>query len=226
MVHRVADLAELAARLGSTNVFDRRGNVLLMDSFESGLGGWIAVPSGGAAAIYPVAAPVCTGALAVAIYTEAVAGALSNIHRWLNLPFVSRMGVEIAFSVPVNARDLRLYFMILTPTRTWYYMTRWRQTTGELSVFVHPGVYQVIATPGALYTAESAWYRLKLVTDPVHQVYQRVLFNAVEYNVSGLPATWMLAVNPLAVGVAVDACSAVAASVEFFIDDFILTINE
>ena len=40
MVHRVADLAELAARLGSPDVFDRRGNVLFMDSFENGQNNW------------------------------------------------------------------------------------------------------------------------------------------------------------------------------------------
>ena len=39
-VHSIQDLGELAVRLGSIVTFDRRGNVLWLDGFDSGIGAW------------------------------------------------------------------------------------------------------------------------------------------------------------------------------------------
>jgi len=44
-VYVMQDLAELAARLGSTVVLDRRGSVIFMEDFGKGLGGWIRASS-------------------------------------------------------------------------------------------------------------------------------------------------------------------------------------
>jgi len=39
-IYRLTDMGELAARLGSINTYDRRGDVIFLDSFESGLTAW------------------------------------------------------------------------------------------------------------------------------------------------------------------------------------------
>jgi len=51
----VEDLAEHAARLGSIDVFDRRGDVLFLENFEHGLGAWAtgALGAGDSVAISP-----------------------------------------------------------------------------------------------------------------------------------------------------------------------------
>jgi len=45
-VHRLDDMAELAARLGSVVQYDRRGDVFFMDSFENGKGKWFVASDG------------------------------------------------------------------------------------------------------------------------------------------------------------------------------------
>ena len=226
MVHRVADLAELAARLGSPDVFDRRGNVLFMDSFENGQNNWSHGALVGVAAVYPVAYPVRTGALAVAIATDAAAGAFTHILSHFALPFISRMGAEVAFVLPANARDMFISLTVDTPGGRWAYTAMWDQPAGQLSVLNAAGAFQVIATIGALYIVDPTWHAIKLVVDPVSGMYVCVLLDGATYAIPAIAAFPTPGVFADRCTVNLSAASDVAGSREFVFDDFILTVNE
>jgi hypothetical protein len=226
LVHRVADEAELAVRLGAFDLFDRRGNVLFQDSFENGLEGWVINLSGGVADIYPVMTPVRTGALAVGIYTDALADAASGVRREFGLPLISRMGSEIAFMLDDNTMDVLLWLQVVTSTWWWSYAARWRQNLGVLSVYNDAGAWQTVATPGMLNEATPTWYVIKLVCDPVNGRYTRLILNAVEYDISTIIPWNFASVQPPFCRCWIQASSSIAASREIVIDDFILTMNE
>jgi len=226
LVHRVADLAELAARLKSPVTFDRRGNVLYLDSFDNGLAGWTFVGSGGAAAGYALADPTHMGGVAVGIYTQATAGATSTLYRYIPLPVLGRMGVEIAFCLPLNARDVVLGFSVFTGTLQYGYFTRWRQSTGVLAVLNSAFAYQTVATLGALYTDGTTWYVLKLVFDPTTGKYVRLIFCAVQYNVSAITAWSTADATAATCEVQFSAAPNTASSITFPFDDVVVTMNE
>ena len=81
-VYTLQDLAELAARLGSIDVFDRRGNVLLLDDFESGIKKWLFGGTGSYSAGW-----ICDraehGGFCLSIQTEGAATSLVSAYRYL-----------------------------------------------------------------------------------------------------------------------------------------------
>jgi len=226
LVHRVADLAELAARLKSPDTFDRRGNVLFMDSFDNGGSGWTFLASGGVAAGYALADPVHNGGVSIGISTDAVAGAISSWYKYIPIPLLSRMGIEIAFGLPFDARDVIITLTIFTGAKQYIYATRWRQSAGTLAVFDNTFAYQTVATPGALYTDGTTWYIVKMVFNPLTGYYQRIIFNAVTYDVSAIPAYFTASATSAVTQVTFQASSNIAAARLFPFDDFIYTINE
>jgi hypothetical protein len=226
LVHRVADLAEMAVRLGSWDTNDRRGNVLYQDSFENGLAGWALGVLIGVADVFPVAAPVHGGALAITIKTDAVAGAATAFGRCIGLPIITKMGLEIAFCMPTDVQDVGLYLTVHTVARTWYFITHWRQDLGQLRVLNDVGAQQTVASPGVCYVAAPTFYVLKMVVDPVAGRYTRLLFNADEYDASAITPWNVAPVLAPVCQIGLTAASNVAVSKEVIFDDFILTMNE
>lgn len=226
LVHRVADLAELAARLGSPVTFDRRGNVLFMDSFDNGGAGWNFIPSGGVAAGYPLADPVHFGGLSIGIYTDAVAGAASSWYKFVPLPLISNFGLEIAFGLPFDTRDIKLSFVVWTGAKQYLYDARWQQPGGNLYVRNSTFAWQLIATPGPLYTDGTTWYIMKLVANPLTGYYTRLIFNAVSYDISTIAAYSTPDATAPTCEITFNASGNLAASRLFPFDDLIFTLNE
>jgi hypothetical protein len=136
------------------------------------------------------------------------------------------MGLEVAFVLDDNTKNVVLWLQVATAGWWWSYQATWHQDTGELTVLNDAGAQQVVATPGTLNEATPTWYVVKLVVDPVNGRYTRLILNAVEYDVSTI-VPWNFAwVQPPFCRCWVEASSSIAASREIVIDDFILTMNE
>ncbi len=105
-VHTSTDIAELAARLGSPDTFDRRGNVLWMDDFEGGIEKWEfgSVPAGGSLVWSSDSSK--TGRFCAKMTAVASDGGVSQMTCRLAYPVTTRLGFEVAFSLPVE--DLAL----------------------------------------------------------------------------------------------------------------------
>lgn len=226
LVHRVADLAELAVRLGSPNSFDRRGNVLYLDSFNNGLAGWTIVDPGGTGWLSPVADPTKMGGVAIGCMSSASPDSGGTISRYLSIPIVGNVGLEVSFMLPQGARDMNITVNHWTGARQYGYETRWRQSTGVLSVFNAAGSYQTVATPGDLWTDGTTWYTLKMVVNATTGKYLRLILNSVTYDPSAITAFSVadtsLAHMQIRCYYAVD----VAFNRLLVWDDLILTINE
>ncbi|GAH83946.1 unnamed protein product, partial [marine sediment metagenome] len=76
----VSDLAELAVRLGSINIFDRRGKVIDFDDFEDVRKGWEFELLGGATAVRASTAPK-SGSQHWILTTGGAGGAFARIRR-------------------------------------------------------------------------------------------------------------------------------------------------
>ena len=225
-VHRVADLAELAARLGSSDTFDRRGNVLFMDGFERGVNAWTFFPSGAGSALRLLVSPVHSGSVSGAILTGTSGGVTSSIQRSLTMPFVSRTGFECSFCLPVLAYDFIMVMTVYQLTYEDIYILRFRNTTEEVSVINALGNYQVIATIPGMHADAVTWYTAKFVADIPNRTYIRALFNNREYDLSAIKPYPSVGTDSGRIILEIAASASNNTNQLFPIDDIILTMNE
>jgi hypothetical protein len=106
--YRWSDFDELAARLGSPVSYDRRGDVIFIESFEHG-DGMITWATGGAGSTAGLSlARARTGHFSAALYTPSVANAYAHLTRRGVYPAVSPLGAEISFTLVKCAADMAL----------------------------------------------------------------------------------------------------------------------
>jgi len=107
-VHRLDDMAELVARLGSLVIYDRRGDLVWCDSFEYGLQAWEKDPQGtGAAALV-----TCEAFRSRGFCAKMIAGsdgyALVRIARFFPLLIPGKHGCEFSWTLHKDSRGIEL----------------------------------------------------------------------------------------------------------------------
>jgi hypothetical protein len=169
---------------------------------------------------------VHTGALSLAVYTDAAAGDFSGWYRYLPLAPLSRYGLELSFSIPLNCRDVVLWLVVFTGTLQRMFSVRWRNTTAVLSVYDAGAAYQTVATLFQLNPVGNAWYNLKVVADFLTGRYTRLVFNGATYDISTISGWSNPDLTAPTCEIFLAVASDVAASRVFYLDDVIVTMNE
>jgi len=100
------DLGEHAARLGSPHLWDRRGDVIIQDSFEHGLGQCGRLGSGANWAVRLEGGYAWRGAFSAKLITGDEKGNYARIRYVHGLPVDSRLGLEFTFSPHANTRTI------------------------------------------------------------------------------------------------------------------------
>ncbi|GAI74233.1 unnamed protein product, partial [marine sediment metagenome] len=101
-IYSFDDLSELAVRLGSIDFFDRRGDVILLDSFEYGLGKWDL--GGGSVGSIPILSTdkVRSGGYSAKLVGEAIDTGYSSMSIDFPYPALSKWGFETSFLMYTN----------------------------------------------------------------------------------------------------------------------------
>lgn len=180
----VDDLGELAARLGSIHVHDRRGDVLWMEDFSRGMGAWVSGASGTGASVglsttYPKFPPFCarlTGG-------STGSGVTYVVYR-VGLPTMRRLGVEL--NVAFFTRFSQLYFWMEHRDGTDVIDGRILLDDTERKVYYRDsdGDYIELDDIGDLQDTQGVYHNLKLVLDFGEEKYARFLFNDEDYDLS------------------------------------------
>jgi hypothetical protein len=154
------------------------------------------------------------------------AGDISRWYREYAIPVMTRYGLEVTFCLPLNARDVAVMLTVWDGALVHTYQVRWRQITGELLVHDSTGADHIVATLGALFADSETWYSLKLVVDPLSDVYTRIIFNSATYDVSDVAVATGPFVTSPGVQVSFGGSSDLAAARVFYFDSAIFTMNE
>jgi len=187
-IHAVTDLGELAARLGSISTFDRRGDVIWMDDFESGVAKWQAEgPDAGEYAEWS-AERAANGGFSYKLVTAADTANRIEINHYESYPVLSKIGFEIGFTSHKTAGGIYPEYQFELNCNdgvSWYmYRIRYIQATGVLQVN-HNGVYTPFAAGVALFLNNHLFNTIKIVGGfPTPRAYTRVIFNNIEYDLS------------------------------------------
>ena len=181
------DMAELAARLGSPVVYDRRGQVAWFDHFAAGLSGWVTNGVGTGWAVETVAESTLFPGFAIKLTAGSTSSRYAAILKSFSSPDVGRSGVEVAVSFLSEFDKIDLMLEQFTGT-TWIYgRIRIDRANNVIQYRDSSGTYQTILALPTPDTIDVAYQYAKLVIDWNLNEYVRFLYNQSEYDLSGIP---------------------------------------
>jgi len=182
----LADLGELAARLGSPMLYDRRGEVIWSDTFRGGLAPWDTAAVGTGASVDIVADKTDLSPFAARLTGGSTGSGSIAIARYFDLLTLSKTGFELSILAP-TAYDV-FYMRIVRHDGSLKHIAEIKGTFvgGTLAYLDENGVYQTFGTPGLWATTANNYDNLKLVADFEKDEWVRVLFGGVEYDLSGI----------------------------------------
>lgn len=225
-VTALADMAELAARLGSIVTFDRRGDVVWLDDFEDNINRWKTLTTGTGGSTHLSTEAARSRARSAKLTTGNLAGNLAEIERDFPLPVPSRTGFELSFALLPNVAYIELWAHHMEGTFTHTPRIRYQLLEESLQLLDHTATWVTVKPHIPLLPASHCFHTLKLVYDIISCRYARILLNNLAIDVSQHtprrvpdPTTPRLSIHTRIRAAADGGATA-------YIDDFILTQNE
>lgn len=225
-IYTIEDLGELAARLGSIVTFDRRGNVVWLDDFESGIGKWEPYFVGTGAALASTSEAARNGAFSAELTKGTDTSDHTQMgHTWY-YPTVSKVGFEVSFTSNGNLTYIIFRQQLFDGTNRHWAELRYDHITNKLQYLDKNEAYQDLATNLVLTVGYYAFHTIKIVIDIATRKYVRVILDNVEYDMSTIDyrVTAPFAILSWVQVVKID--EGIAGNQSICVDDVILTQNE
>lgn len=225
-VYSLQDMAELAARLGSIVTFDRNGDVIWMDDFESNLEKWSHVTSGTGALVELSAAAARNGGLSCLLKTGDAVNNLATIIHLGPPPVKSKVGLEVSFTVDDDLNYIYFRMLCYDGTNIHEINIRYDPANTTLAYRDSAGDWQNITTTLHLQEGSSMFHTIKIVVDLVNEEYCYIILDNINYDLSGI--AYRLTGSEAAPSLYIDvrAYAGVDDNVSVYIDDVIITQNE
>jgi len=219
-------MGELAARLGSPNVWDRRGDTLLIEQFEDGLTGWqeYAGASDGSSGLTTELAK--SGSISLKVTSATGASELTG--RGILIPYNSatRFGVETAFCL---AGAFAMPILALT----WYDGThghqgrvRYNPDSNKLQYWASDGTWKDLAVDILTYEGAPYFSQAKLVVDVATGRYSHFLLDGYGYDMSAYELRELASSLASGIFAAVWLTTVAGVAGTAYFDDVIITQNE
>lgn len=182
--HNLTDAAELAARLGSTDVYDRRGQVIWIDSGRNGLSPWIVAVSGTGAFVKVLASPTYAGPYCLELRTGSDGGLVARITHQFAPAEINLWGLETAVNFATEFDAFRVELARFDGVNAHYAFVQVNRTAGYLQIRLPDGSYQNIAALTNPVDLFGIYHQIKVVADFDADQYVRLLYNENEYDIS------------------------------------------
>lgn len=186
-LHRLDDLAEVAARLHSPDVYDRSGKVVFLSRFGNGLGQFGLTPDGTFAEMTASPTTFLSGPFALKMRTSNLTNQVQT--AWVRIPVLedtTKLGLEAAFCIPDGEVAVAIQIAVYLPPKLYEYTVTYYTDTDKL-YFTPKGPGGLLAEGLKLYEGVAAWHRMKVVADLKTQYYVRILLNENVYNIPEYP---------------------------------------
>ena len=221
----LADMADLAVRLGIIVEYDRRGDVVKLDDFESPVFRWESTPSLGGAIALDIA-QVKSGAKSVKLSVNGTAGASPNIKSFFYPLGSLQLGAEISFCKPATTYKLRFEMSNYTGTAVYYGQAEILFNTGVLQIRKSDGTNIEVATGLTFRDDDFVFSPMKMVIDFLNNKYTRFLLANVEYDLSAHALSTASSTIKASSGVIITLIDTGASTADLWLDDFVFTQNE
>lgn len=184
----IDDLAEHAARLGSISIFDRRGDVVLLDDFQDGIRPWSSTLAGTGAAfsLSPDHFLSCGHALSATCPSDN--GFDIILQRYIPYTPHAPIGLELAFTLATYITAFRVDLAIYDGQNLTHALLRYVHATNRLQYFDSIGAYIDLTPTITLRSDSRVFNHIKLVVDPTTPVYVRAILNHQSYPMTNILA--------------------------------------
>jgi len=179
----VSDVGELAAMLGSIVTYDKRGDVIDFDDFESPVLKWVVSTAGLGGTAQLLSTSVKKGSQSCLLHGLGGADSYIQILKSLGMQGTKRLGYEVSFSIPNTNGVLELRIIYQDGTTEHRAGLQFNPLTTVVSVWDDTPAWVPIAIYGVINTVNMMFYTVKMVVDFATLKYVRVLFNQHQYNV-------------------------------------------
>jgi len=220
------DTGELAARLGSPDTFDRRGNVVFMDDFEATVLHWGVFLVGAGSSVVLSTADVYRNSQSCKLHTDINLNDLAEIRRSFALPVNSKIGMEFSVSGDFTNTNLEFWHSIYTGARLYVAKIRYHYTTKTLSYADSGDIFQPLSTTQGIGDASFFYSTFKLVIDYDTHKYVRLIVDKDTYDLSTYDLQWAANATTPRMHTIIQLKNTAAAARTAYIDDVILTQNE
>ena len=188
-IYTLMDLGELAARLGSIDVFDRSGNIVWMDDFEAPTLNWQDEHIGTLSEVALSTAYRLMGAQSCLLTTGSDGTMLAKIYRYLMIPNLSDYSLELAFACDSDITTLTWYIDHIQNGWDHTYGIQYNRTAKTLSYLNSAGGFTVFANNVLPLMAVYIFHTGKLTVDLTTDQYKQFRFDQITYDLSSI-ACW------------------------------------
>ena len=225
-VGSMADNAELAARLGSIVTYDRKGDVVFLDGFESGLSPYLIAGAGTGWSVTQSNEHSRNGGFSAKLVCGSNGVREARLHKHLPYPTLGNLGFEASFTLHADVEYVLFYLAIYDGTNLIEGQIQFDQDNSRLRYRNEFGPFTTIEDGLRLYEHNDMFNTLKFMVDFVNSNYVRVMLNERTWSLAGIPVNTSL--SGFAPHIACNVyCRGVAAkNATIFVDDFIVTQNE
>lgn len=221
-----ADNAELAARLNSIVTFDRRGDVLYLDDFESGITKWATGGTGVAWAVDWSAVKARNGGFCCELTTDVGVGDNVRIGRNFSYPRLSPLGAEFSFNQIGNISSIRAYIELDDGANLNQAAFRYDPPLGEVYILDRTAGWVPLQVGLMLSESANRFHTVKLVNDFATSRYVRLILNNLEWSLNQYTTQQGVTAVPGEFSVQIWVYNEVAGAHKAWVDDVIVTQNE
>jgi hypothetical protein len=182
----VGDLGEIAARLGSPNVYERRGNVIWMEEFNGGLAAWVASGLGTGNEQKIVSTNTFRAPYACQLVAGSTGSRFAHLGNYFTVLTAGRVGLEFRIWFATRWDNFRIRLYYLDGTTKHFSEIRLNDENDEILYYNSDYVLTKLADLPDLQHDHGAYHAVKLVVDFESDEYVRFFLDRTEYDMSGL----------------------------------------
>jgi len=225
-IYTIQDMAELAARLGSIVTFDRRGNVILLDDFESGIEGWEVDSSPAGYAVSWSPERHRGGGFSLKLVTNDTEDAYAGVYKGYPYPKPSRLGFEVSFIYGEYIKYFEFKNDVRDSTDQYMAYVRFVPDTNRWQYWSLAEAWVNLSPAYDLMQLQRIFHTIKLVVDMTTGKYVHLIVDDHTFDMSGL-SMWTASApgNPV-LYTTIHAYTRSNDAAYTYVDDFIATINE
>lgn len=226
IICRLDDMGELAARLGSPMLYHRFGDVVFMETFETGIARWRELYNGGTIAMGLNTDSSLSGGLSYLIDANATTACWAKIVHH-NAPISTpKIGLHVAFFPDARSGDIEFGLSLYDGSYSYEFYIKYDFVTGKLYYWISGSTYGEIATYGSMYADFDTFHHMKMVIDYADKQFDKLYLDEELYDMSEYSPRKASSGTLPSIHIDIGVVLANGERLKLYLDDIILTQNE
>ncbi len=218
-------LEELAARLGSIVPYDLRGNIVLVEDFESEETEWEDGSDVPLSTATRSSRRKYSGDWAMKLHSALTGGGLADTWRNFSYPGLVKCACFCRFAFDQYCRDFYVRSAFWNATSTLYAHVKYNPQTNLLTIRAAGGVWHSVDSDLYIYGTEFCWHPFMLTFDLATGYYDKLVFAQEEYDISDVALYSYAGLAEAGAYVEVYADGAIVNAFDVYVDDIIIAKN-